>query len=96
MVRARRMHGDHVSSEGVEAGAEDGARVEQHTKAPLDAVAHLCTYIHIIYGGGYILRWRQWAVRGVWSVESVRRVGRRAASSSSGYLAAHRQQIQRV
>ena len=43
------MYGDHVSSEGVEAGAEDGARVEQHTKAPLDAVAHLYihTYIHI-------------------------------------------------
>ena len=41
------MYGDHVCREGVEAGAEDGARVEQHTKAPLDAVAHLCTYIHI-------------------------------------------------
>ena len=41
------MYGDHMRREGVEAGAEDGARVEQHTKAPLDAVAHLCTYIHI-------------------------------------------------
>ena len=43
------MYGDHVCREGIEAGAEDGARVEQHTKAPLDAVAHLYihTYIHI-------------------------------------------------
>ena len=49
------MYGDHMRREGVEAGAEDGARVEQHTEAPLDAVAHLCTYIHAcIYGGGYI------------------------------------------
>ena len=34
------MCGEHVRREGVEAGAEDGARVEQHAEAPLDVVAH--------------------------------------------------------